>query len=143
MDTNVLVSGLISHRSPPRSIVDGWLDNLFTLVTSPYLIEEFNHVLTDPPIASRLRLDHQELTAFLSALLLQTEIASGQLTLPGVTRDPKDDAVVACAVESKADAIVSGDGDLLTSDGYEGIRVYTPQQFFALLQDGQAPKPTQ
>jgi uncharacterized protein len=53
-----------------------------------------------------------------------------------VTRDPKDDAVVACAVEGKADAIVSGDGDLLAMDGYEDIRVYTPQEFLAAL-DGE------
>ena len=136
LDTNVLVSGLISSHGSLRAVIDGWLAKRFALITSPYLIQEFNHVLTYPRIASRLRLSEQELTAFLSALLLQSEIVPGHLRLPGVTRDPKDDAVVACAVEGKADAIVSGDGDLLAMDGYEDIRVYTPQEFLAAL-DGE------
>jgi putative PIN family toxin of toxin-antitoxin system len=52
-------------------------------------------------------------------------VTPGQLHLPGVTRDAKDDAVVACAVESRADYVVSGDQDLLALGEYQGIRVIT------------------
>ncbi|NIO71360.1 MAG: putative toxin-antitoxin system toxin component, PIN family [Anaerolineae bacterium] len=97
LDTNVLVSGLVAEQGPPRQILDAWLEGLYTLVTSLYLVEELVHVLSYPRIAERLRLDEEELAAILAALLSTAEVSSGRLRLPGVTRDPKDDFVVACA----------------------------------------------
>jgi putative PIN family toxin of toxin-antitoxin system len=138
LDTNVLVSGLVAEHGPPRQILDAWLEGRYILVTSLYLIEELIHVLSYPRIAERIRLDDAELAAILAALLFKAEVVPGQLRLPGVTRDPKDDAVVACAVvacakEGEADVIVSGDQDLLVLDEYEGIRVVTPRRFVEIL----------
>jgi putative PIN family toxin of toxin-antitoxin system len=133
LDTNVLVSGLVAEQGPPRQVLDAWLEGRYTLVTSLYLVEELTHVLAYPRIAERLRLDEEEVEAILVALLSQAEVTSGQLRLPGVTRDPKDDAVVACAKEGEADYIVSGDQDLLVLGECEGIQVVTPRQFVEIL----------
>jgi putative PIN family toxin of toxin-antitoxin system len=95
LDTNVLVSGLISDHSPPRQLVDAWLDGQYTLVTSLYQVEELNHVLAYPHIASRLRLSEAEVDLILAALLSQGQVVPGALRLPGVSRDPKDDPLVA------------------------------------------------
>ena len=133
LDTNVLVSGLVAEEGAPRRILDAWLDGRYTLVTSLYLVEELIHVLSYPRIAKRLRLDEEELFAILAALFSKAEVTPGRLHLPGVTRDPKDDAVVACAKEGKADYIVSGDQDLLILGEYQGIRIVTPRQFVEVL----------
>lgn len=133
LDTNVLVSGLVAEQGPPRQILDAWLEGLYTLVTSLYLVEELVHVLSYPHIAERLRLDEAELAAILAALLSRAEVTPGRLRLPGVTRDPKDDAVVACAKEGEAAYIVSGDQDLLVLGAYENIQVITPRQFMEIL----------
>jgi predicted nucleic acid-binding protein len=53
--------------------------------------------------------------------------------LPGVTRDPKDDPLVACAVEGAADYLVSGDRDLLDLGETENIRMVTPREFVEIL----------
>ena len=58
-----------------------------------------------------------------------------------MTRDPKDDAVVACAVEGEADYIVSGDQDLLVLGRYETVQVVTPRQFVDILAPP-APQPS-
>ena len=153
LDTNIFVSGLLSSKGPPRQIIDAWLDEHFALVTSLYLVGELAHVLAYPRIAERIRLKEAEVDAILAALLSQAEMAPGELELPGVTRDPKeplrfplyrkDDAIVACAVESEADYIVSGDQDLLVLGKYGGIEVVTPRRFVEILegsgvrQDGQ------
>lgn len=139
LDTNVLVSGLMGAKGAPRQALDAWLEGQFTLVISLYLIDEFVHVLQYPRIAERLQVTEDELVALLAALLSQAEVVPGRLQLPGVTRDPKDDAVdvvgaVACAVEGSADYIVSGDQDLLVLDHYEDVRVVTPRQFVEILQ---------
>jgi putative PIN family toxin of toxin-antitoxin system len=62
-------------------------------------------VLAYSRIRERLHLEDDELEAILIALLAQAEVVPGHLELPGVTRDPKDDAVVACAVEGQAEYI--------------------------------------
>jgi len=128
LDTNVLVSGLVAGQGTPRQILDAWLEGHFTLVTSLYLVEELAHVLSYPRIAKRLLMSDEEVETLLAALLSQAVIVPGHLCLPGATRDPKDDAVVACAKEGQADCIVSGDQDLLALEEYEGIQVVTPRQ---------------
>ncbi len=45
-----------------------------------------------------------------------------------VSRDPDDDAVLACALAAKADLIVSGDQDLLVLQAFEGIPIVTIAQ---------------
>ena len=133
LDTNVLVSGLVAKQGPPRQVLDAWLEGRYTIVTSLYLVEELTHVLSYPRIAERLLMNDEEVEALLAALLSQAAVTPGQLRLPGVTRDPKDDAVVACAKEGEADYIVSGDQDLLVLGEYEGIQVITPRQFVEIL----------
>lgn len=46
-----------------------------------------------------------------------------------VCRDPDDDWVVATAVAGEAEAIVSGDADLLAFSSYLGIEILSPRQF--------------
>jgi putative PIN family toxin of toxin-antitoxin system len=133
LDTQVLISGLVAEQGPPHQILDAWLEGLFTLVASVYLVEELVHVLSYPRIAERLPLDEEDLAAILAALLSKAEVTSGWLHLPGVPRDPKDDSVVACAKQGEADYIVSGDRDLLVLGEYEGIQVVTPRQFVEIL----------
>ena len=133
VDTNVLISGLVADQGPPRQVIDAWLQGRYVLVTSLYLVEELTHVLSFPRIASRLRLESAELEAILAALLSMAEIVPGRLHLPGVTRDPKDDPLIACAKEGEAGYIVSGDQDLLALGNYQGIQVVSPRQFEELL----------
>lgn len=86
-------------------------------------------MLSYPHIADRIQVSSAQIEKILTALLSQTVIVPGKVKLPGVTRDPKDDAVVACAVEGKADYIVSGDKDLLVLGTYQDIQIVTPSQF--------------
>jgi len=120
-------------QSPQRQLIDAWLDERFTLVRSLYLVEELVHVVSYPRIASRLRMSESDVEAILAALLSQADVTPSELELPGVTRDPKDDAIVACAVEGQADFVVSGDQDLLVLGVYEGIRVVAPRRFLEIL----------
>jgi predicted nucleic acid-binding protein len=55
-----------------------------------------------------------------------------------VTRDPKDDAVVACAQEGEADYIVSGDQDLLVLEEYGDVQIVSPREFLEILERDRA-----
>ena len=80
-----------------------------------------------------MRVMKGEVDLLLAALLSQGEVVAGVLQLPGVTRDPKDDPLVACAVEGRANYLVSGDRDLLDLGEYEGIQMVTPRGFLDIL----------
>lgn len=45
------------------------------------------------------------------------------------SRDPDDDHVLATAVAARADAILTGDEDLLVLGNYEGTRILSPRQW--------------
>jgi putative PIN family toxin of toxin-antitoxin system len=92
-------------------------------------------VLEYPRITDRLGWSKEERRQFIESLKTLTLVTPGTLSLPGVTRDPKDDPVVACAVEGKAEFIVSGDQDLLVLGTYQQVRMVTPRDFVTLLEE--------
>lgn len=52
------------------------------------------------------------------------------IELPGpVSRDPDDDKFIACALAAGIKWIISGDDDLLSISGYQGLKIVTPAQF--------------
>lgn len=59
---------------------------------------------------------------------------SGKLTLPGISRDPKDDKFLACAVEGEADYLVTGDEDLLILEQIGEIPIVRPFHFVQILE---------
>lgn len=134
VDTNTLISGLISPLGAPAQITRHWKKGDFLLLTSPALLAELRRVLEYPRIADRLGWLDEERTQFVESFETLALITPGVLTLPGVTRDPKDDPVVACAVEGEAGFIVSGDQDLLVLGTYGKVCMVTPRKFLALLE---------
>jgi putative PIN family toxin of toxin-antitoxin system len=134
VDTNTLISGLISPLSAPAKIACHWRQGDFLLLTSPAPLTELRRVLKYPRIADRLGWSGEERTQFVESFETLVLITPGELTLPGVTRDPKDNPVVACAVEGGAGFIVSGDQDLLVLGTYGRVRIVTPREFLALLE---------
>lgn len=53
--------------------------------------------------------------------------------LPAVTRDPKDDYLLAYAVVGEADYLVTGDNDLLILKKVEGMKIITPRDFAEVI----------
>lgn len=76
----------------------------------------------------------------MAALLSEAEVVAGALQLPGVTRDPKDDPLVACAVEGAASYLGSGDRDRRELGEHENIQVVTPRDFVEILYLNRKPK---
>ena len=134
VDTNTLISGIIAPLGAPARIVLRWQQGDFLLITSPVLLDELRRVLKYPRIAKRLGWSEDDRKQFLEGFEMLALITPGMLSLPGITRDPKDDPVVACAVEGEAEFIVSGDQDLLVLGAYQGVRMLTPREFLALLE---------
>ena len=59
-------------------------------------------------------------------------IAPAQLER-AVSRDPDDDHVLACAAGAQANAVVTGDDDLLVLGAFDGILILQVSECLALL----------
>ena len=62
-------------------------------------------------------------------------------TLRVVEDDPDDDKFIECAVELKADYVISGDRHLLAVGDYMGIKIQSPASCLEGWQDSTLPPP--
>jgi putative PIN family toxin of toxin-antitoxin system len=134
LDTNLLVSYLISHRSPMAEVMDVHLARGdFALLTSPVLLEELDRVLQYPRLDRYY--DAETRVRFVALLAALGEVVDLPEEVPRVYRDPSDDWVIACAVIGEADVIVSDDRDLLDLGRVGDVPVLSARQFLARLQE--------
>jgi putative PIN family toxin of toxin-antitoxin system len=127
-DTNIVVSGLL-WRGNPRLVLEAARDGRIDLFTSGALLDELDDVLLRERFSGQLRaagVEAHELVLGYGALAQVIE--PGKID-PVVHDDPDDDAVIACAVFSRSEIIVSGDSHLLKLKQHQNIRVVTAAEF--------------
>ncbi|MCK4472836.1 MAG: putative toxin-antitoxin system toxin component, PIN family [Anaerolineae bacterium] len=129
LDTSVLVSFLLTRGRVISAIIKQWETGRLEVIVSPQLIAELRRVAEDERLATRLR--PGALEVLLRALTENAEVVAGELELPGVTEDPDDDMVVACAVEGNVAYIITRDQHLLRMGTYRDIVVVSPEEFVA------------
>ncbi len=131
VDANVLVSAVISAGPSHRIVSAAFMAEGVTAIVCPALLAEVSSVLDRPRIQKRLPADRA--AAFLDDLVTLLEVVADPINVEPVTRDPKDDYLVALAVEHGVDFIVSGDKDLLEWEE-QSPRVMAPAAFWNLLE---------
>ena len=127
-DINVLVSGSLWRGNPSR-LVDALLDGSATLCASAPAMAEFEEVIQRQKFQERLEQRGRSAREIISRLRAAALIAEGPaIPVPPALRDPDDIHVLACATGAYADAIVTGDKDLLSMEAFEGIPILTVRQ---------------
>jgi uncharacterized protein len=129
LDPGVLVSGAISSKGTPATILRAWYDGAIELIVCPLLLTELRRAFTYPKV--RRRVPEEEAEA------LVTAIGRGAIMLPDpvdvrtVCRDPDDDYLFALARDAGA-VLVSGDKDVLdVTDA--GVRVLRPAAIVGIV----------
>jgi putative PIN family toxin of toxin-antitoxin system len=136
LDANVLVSGLLSHKGPPGQILDEWLSGNFQLFVSQETLEELLRVLRYPHISERL--SQEQTTELLRKIGETAEMVKGTVKLRVLTIDPTDNMYLACAVEARADYLVTGNRDHFEEAGskYRDVAIVSPREFLDTLKSG-------
>ena len=123
LDTNILVSALISREGPPGQLLAEVKRGGLRLVTSTEQIAELGRVLRRPHLTRYIA------PAVAEDLLRNlAEVGEVVTELPDldVSPDPDDNRILAIAVAGRADLIVSGDkNDMLALGDVEGIPIVT------------------
>lgn len=133
VDTNVLISGLFGIKnSPSASVLNAIRSQRIILVTSPFILEEVVEVINREKVIKRTKMSTKERMDFIDKLIERSDITTGIQLFQVISRDIKDDKFLACAVEARADYIVTGDKDLLALGEYKGIKIITPREFMRI-----------
>lgn len=133
VDTNVLVSGVLSPDGGPAAVLEAWRKERFQLVTSASLVDELRQVLARPQIADRLGWSAEERQQFVAAFEENAVIVAPEIAVDAVTDDPADNRVLEAALAGEVDFIVSGDRHLLDLGEYDGIPIAAAARFLAML----------
>ena len=95
-------------------------------------LEEVVDVLARPRLRRRFPLRGRDPQTVIELILLRGEAVEPRRRWT-VCRDPKDDKFLDVAVEGHADALVSGDEDLLVLHPFQGIPIVQPARFLAMF----------
>jgi uncharacterized protein len=133
IDPGVFISALIGSRGgAPDLVVRAFVDDRIKVVASPRLLAELELVLRRPKFAAYV--DERSVREFVERVRRHAMVVTDPVEQPAVTRDRKDDYLVALARSERVDAIVSGDRDL-TDVGLTAPAVWTPRQLADRLQE--------
>ena len=93
LDTNVIISALISQGQPYR-IVATWRDQRFTALVSAALLAEYDRTVRYPKVRRAHGLDDDELERFVGRFVRFGELVAPQSQLRIVSADPDDDRIL-------------------------------------------------
>ena len=125
IDTNVWVSRLLLANSVPARAVDKALGR-YEVVVSAELIGELANVLSRGKFDRYVSLDDRE--EFVRRVLQVTTLVP-VLTEVADCRDPKDNCLLALALDSESECMISGDSDLISLSPWRGIPIVNPSIF--------------
>ena len=132
LDTNVIVSALLSPHGPPAEIIKLWEADRIEVATSPALLTELERVLAYPRIREHFE-DPGNVTALLKRFRMVTTLVEPETSLDVIDRDPPDNRVLECAVAASAAYIISGDDHLLAIGDYRGIVILKSADFLLVM----------
>ena len=124
LDTNTVISGLLWQGTPGR-LIDAAQTKSVTLCTSVSLLAELRGVLAREKFAGQLQARVLNVSEVFDGYAALAMIVAPAGIASIVTKDPADDAVLACALAAQADLIVSGDTHLRDLKNYRGIPIIT------------------
>ena len=131
LDTNILVSALLSTVGKPAIICDAWEDGHFTLLSCAQQLDEIREALKIQRIAVRIK--PHSAGRFISQIKSFAEHIS---PLPTVKRspDPDDDFLLALSEAGRADYFVTGDKHgLLSLRRHKGTQIVSAGKFAELV----------
>jgi putative PIN family toxin of toxin-antitoxin system len=137
LDTNILISGLLCRNGASAQALSAWRERRYLLVTSPAIIAEFQAVLSYSRIRAKYTILDDDIRQIAALLNQDALLVPGDIDVAGaIPADPDDEKFLACALESQADLIVSGDHHLLELENYKEIPIVTVRRFLDLIPTG-------
>jgi putative PIN family toxin of toxin-antitoxin system len=128
VDTNVLVSGLLSCRGAPARIIDLISDGVIVVCFDRRILDEYADVLARP----RFGFDPVAIADLLAQIQGEGSPVEAHPLNLGMA-DPADEKFVEVAVTGHADALVTGNLRHFPADKRQDVIVVTPSELIGLF----------
>jgi uncharacterized protein len=130
VDTNILISALLTDISLPAHLIVLWREGRFDLLTSAGQLDELMRVTRYPKVRERLA---PALAGRFINELRDVAVMVENLSVVTVCPDPDDNYLLAVAAAGAADFLVTGDKrHLLGLKLYAGTKIITVRDFLVL-----------
>jgi putative PIN family toxin of toxin-antitoxin system len=136
-DTNVLVSGMMGYKSPSRKILNLSLSKRLQLIGCNKTLIEFCEKVKLPRMKQyweKKYFSSDKIIQDYQTLVMMHEPTEKYEETEIPIRDPDDAIFFQLAMSCGAKIIISNDEDALALNGYEGIKVITPEVFINAYQ---------
>ena len=131
LDTNVIVSAM-HFGGLPEEVMLLANQGVIELFLSPFILEETSLVLE-----KKLGWEKKQINRLLDALREIAVIIEPETELNVIQGNNADNRILSCAVEAKADFLITGDKrHLLPLRRYKGIRILSPRECLDVLFKG-------
>jgi putative PIN family toxin of toxin-antitoxin system len=122
LDTNVYIAAALNPQSILyRLVEDSAANYLANYFTSPAILLELQNKLENKFMFSR-----ENVVQWINRIEESITVIRPTKKLQIITRDPDDNKILECALEAKADLIISADKDLLALKEWQGIKLIHP-----------------
>ncbi|MDO8609312.1 MAG: putative toxin-antitoxin system toxin component, PIN family [bacterium] len=128
IDTNVIISSLLSSSGPPAKIISLWEQQKIEVVASTEIIREYEEVLIRLHSAYD-KITKNEINKFIKGVRQFSIITKPQKHFNVVLKDKDDNVFIDCAVSESVQFIISGDKHLLSIGEFQHILILTPTKF--------------
>ncbi len=126
LDANVVVAAFAA-RGLCEALFEVCLDG-HDIVTSENLLEEIARSLR-----KKIKLPSATVNPIIQLIRENSTLLAPHQVSRTLCRDPQDLHVLGLAVAAHADALITGDKDLLDVRGIQGCRILSPREFWELL----------
>lgn len=130
LDTNVLISGVISTGVTHEVLVHGFRDE-YEIIVSVATLTEFRETLLK--YRGKFHMDEADVQQEVETVRYFAEFVDPEESISAVKDDPDDDKFLEAAVAGNVDFVVSGDRHLLDLGSFRGIEILDPRTFYELL----------
>ena len=130
LDTNVLISSVISTGVPHEIVIKGFSSE-YQIVVSVATLTEFRDTLLKYP--EKFHMDEEDIQKEVETIRYFAEFVDPDEEITAVEDDPDDDKFLEAAVAGNVDYIVSGDRHLLDLDSFREINIVDPRGFYERL----------
>ena len=127
IDTNVLIFAVL-FSGPPRKVLELVIAGVVDCTLSIPILNGLRDVLQRP----KFNFSPEQTLHFIEELHNVCSIVKPTRKIKAIKSDPDDNMILECALEAKADFIVSGDSHLLDLGKYKNMKILGPHDFMKL-----------
>jgi putative PIN family toxin of toxin-antitoxin system len=132
VDTQIFLRAGLKRQSLVGKIVFD-LSDRYQIIFSAETKKEVEDVLNRPHLRAKFTQLTDQVVKIIFDIFDSAELVTLPDPIPSVSRDPKDDIFLACAVTGKAQYLVTEDQDPLVLNPYEGVQIIDVPAFFEII----------